>query len=215
MALRLELSVQNPRASTLEALKVDLVLRNEGSEALDLPGPDDRTDALTFEAFDAAGALVVRMSGLTSQAMMRSGRLKEVPLLEQLAPGAQWAWTLDLARLHYALPARAAAIEAVYRDRVSGLEARSERRTIEIADLPVADVLSVHDDPVIEGLTLLVAAGANGSREYFLRQHNAPRPLAAWYSERVLAGAKAEAPFCSAERTTRSGSMMPSSIMLP
>ncbi len=184
--MKLELSVKNPSASTLESLKISLALVNDSAVAYRLPGPYDLTQALSIEVYRAGGALVRRMNGLTRQEMMSSGRIDPTPLLEDLPAGGRWDWELDLAAYHYALPAGQFEIKAVYADEASGVLARSPSVPVVVTAAPLHCLAPLCDAPVIEGLTLLLRGGdAQTEAITVLRQHNAQRPLAAWYSERI------------------------------
>jgi len=184
--MNLDLSVKNPSASVLESLKVSLALVNDSPVAYRLPGPYDLTQALTIEIYQAGGPLVRRMNGLTRQSMMSEGRVDATPMLEDLPAGGRWDWDLDLAPYHYALPAGDFEVKAVYADASAGVLAHSKYVPVHIAAAPLYSLACLCDAPVIEGLTLLLRSGAaQAEATTVLRQHNAQRPVGAWYSERI------------------------------
>lgn len=179
MTLHLALRALNPRLTTLDALQVALRLENRASEACDLPGPDDQSGALSLLFHRPDGTLARTMSGLTHQYMMSSARLDMTPVLTPLGPGEAWDWTLDTAAWHYPLPAGRYQVQARlhYRD----AEWLSAPAAIEVSTAALASVSALRDNPVLDGLALLLRA----DNTWTLRQHNTRRPLAAWYS-RVL-----------------------------
>lgn len=197
MDLRLELAIQNTVLTAHEGLKVEVRLYNEGAESLELPGTFDTTGALGFEFFAPDGSLKLRMDGQTHQDMLVAGRPQTKPHLEPLAPGAHWTWKLDLASYHYPIVAGLYDVAAIYRFPPAGIELRSERDYIHVSEPRLVRLDTLRDDPVLDGLTLLMQTRRGEEDQYFLRLYNHGKPLAAWYSERVLAGETMTGVFCS------------------
>jgi len=197
MPLKLDIAVQNPDLTTLEALKVDVQLANDAGQRCRIPGPQDQSGALSFEFHTPDGELFRRVSGLTHQAMMTSGRVSADPDLEELGPKRQWKWTVDLASYHYALPQGEYELEAVLVHSDKEPPVRSGRSTIHVAGDTLAGIQPLRDNPVIDGTALMLKANGHGKARYYLRQHNTGRPLAAWYCEPVNFGDGAEEPFCA------------------
>ena len=183
--MKLFLALRHDHVTTLEALHVELTLENDGTTAVTIPGTSDVTDALTLEARRPGGGAVVRMNGLTRQALMNSGRIDETPRLETLEPGARWNWSLDLARYYYPLPAGAYELVAEYQYAPADIRLQSAPLPVTVAAAALLGRCEMEDAPVLDGLTLLLRAAEAEQPFGVLRQHNAPRPLAAWYSDMI------------------------------
>ena len=197
MLLELSIQVVNPQLSPHEGLKLEARLRNMSGETCELPSPYDLTNAFSLDVYYPGGALMRRMNGLTYQAMMTSRRVDPRPDLDTLEANAQWDWTLNMASYHHLLPTGNWEVEAVYEYPEAEVVARSGRTAIEVVECSVLALWAVHDNPVIEGLTLLIRAEGNNAEQWYLRQHNYQRPLASWYSEPVRIGKDAEQAFCA------------------
>lgn len=184
--MKLTLAVAHDRLTTLEGVRAEVTLENDGAAALELPGTSDRTDALTLEARRPDGTLIARMNGLTRQALMSTGRVNETPLLETLEAGARWTWLLDLARYHYPLPAGPCRLTAHYHYAPAEVRLSSAPVELEVGSAAPRELVLLEDAPVLDTLTLLFRAEEeSGAPLTVLRQHNAGRPLAAWYSSAV------------------------------
>jgi hypothetical protein len=177
--LAIDATPSRPRVH--ESVRARVVIRNDSAAAVEVPRLDDRTDAYTFELIDEAGVAVRRLNGVTGQVMMSTNRVDWRPSLGLLAPGEAWEDELDLAQLHYLLPPGAYKLQL----RLGG--DGSERPAVcsnavplDIVDAPVGRVRVWRDDPVIDGIVLVI----EGDRLY-LRQHTAMRPLAAWYAREI------------------------------
>jgi hypothetical protein len=196
MPLLLDIAAPAPRLSTHDSLKLEVLLRNDTDAAVELPTPDDRTDALTFEVFDPDGRLVRRMNGFTHQKMMTRTRIDATRSVAQLPPHGHWSWTVDLASYHYPLPAGSYTVQAVLNHPPARVLLRSSARSVHVDPEPIGTLETLHENPVIDGLALLATTGSGGAHRYYLRQHNFSRPLAAWYSERILEAERIDlAPF--------------------
>ena len=183
--MELVLSVNNPNVNTLECLKVGLDLYNEGETAYRLPGPYDLSGALTFEVYRMDGTLLRQMSGLTRQKMMSKARVDPTQTFEDLPAGGRWRWDINLASYYYPLPSGEFEIGAVYTHEESGINIRSNRIPIRVSSAQLSDIAVLRDAPVLDGVTLLLRGKTNNTPVTILRQHNAQRPLSAWYSEQL------------------------------
>ncbi|MCA8959048.1 MAG: hypothetical protein KDC38_00985 [Planctomycetes bacterium] len=184
MSLKLSIEVPKPRLDTLEGLTVELTLENRGATAVSLPAEDDVSGAWGFEFFAPSGELVRRADGETHQWMMSTARVDREVRLDALPPGGTWRWSVDLATYHYGLPVGVHRLEAVCRSTSSSLELRSNPVSVEVAEVVPVRAQWSRDNSVLDGLVALFELN-DGGRRWRLRQHNAPRPLAAWYSEPV------------------------------
>src|SRR5262249_22737012 len=142
----------------------------------------------TLDLLDDRGHLLRRMSGLTSQAMLSRARLDPRPDLDILPPSGTWTWDIDLASYHYNLPAGDLQIEAHYTYPPKGIDVRADRVPVRIAAQHLDVLTADRDNPVLDAITLLLLAEDPPGRALYLRQLNHPRPLAAWYSERIADG---------------------------
>jgi hypothetical protein len=183
MSLRLELSVENPRLTVFESLRVGITLENLGPAARNLPGSEDESDALSIFVYREDGAPSMLMSGLTSQAMMSTARVDRRVAREILLPGGRWNWRVDLAGWHYPLPAGRYHIEALLADADAGVQVRSALLPVESIDPGLSAISFMRANPVIDGLAILFHSGEKGA---WIRQSNATRPLAAWYSRPLV-----------------------------
>jgi len=179
MSLRLDLSVENPRLSVYEGLRVGLALENLGQAAQELPEPDDESGSLSFLIYREDGTPFLAMNGLTSQAMTSTARIDRRVAREVLKPGGRWNWRADLSGWHYPLPAGRYLVEALLEDPAAGVHVRSPRLPVEAVDPGLTGLSVLRANPVIDGLSFLFHA-VEGTA--WIRQCNATRPLAAWYS---------------------------------
>jgi hypothetical protein len=184
--MRLELSIENPNTTTLEGVRVGLALVNESAQAYRLPGPYDLTNALTIEVRRSDGVLVRRLDGFTRQAMTSSARIDSRPSLDDLPALGVWRWDLDLAAYHYTLPAGELTLRAVYSVPNDSLLLQSADVPVSVGAVPLRSLAYLVDAPVLDGLTLLLhGEGPEKTPITVLRQYEAQRPLAAWYSRRI------------------------------
>jgi len=209
MPLELELRVPQALLSTLAGLRVEVELHNRGEETWELPATYDRTDALTFEVYGAGGEWVRRMSGVTHQAMMTTARIEWEPLLDTLPPGETWRWDLDLSSFHYPLPPGEYEVFAAYRYPPAGVGLRSGGVRVRVTAPALRSLFALRDNPVLDGLTLLFRDGQGERAAHYLRQHNYDRPLASWYSARVLEGEPVAEAFCAATGFFQTASFAP------
>ena len=182
--MHLEIALDRDRVSTFDSPRVHVRLTNSGPAARVVPGPNDQTDALRFEFYAPDGRLVRRASGLTLQRLMSRSRLDPRPDLDRLDAGATWAWTVDLTEYHYPLAEGRYEVQAAYRD-LEGGEIRSARHALTVEAESLRGVAMVRDNPVLDGLALLLETERDGQRRVYLRQHGTNRPLAAWYCASV------------------------------
>jgi hypothetical protein len=194
--VRFELAIDNPLLSAHEGLRVSCRLRNDDPQPLDIPSPYDRSGAFRVALFDGEQPVRV-MSRLTRQRMMTDGRADGSLDTDTLEPGAEWNWRIDLASYHYPIPPGQFLLDAIYEYPPAGLRLRSGPHPIQVQDDSLAAVSALRDNPVLDGVTLLLEAEGENGTGYFLRQHNYGRPVGAWYSSRILAGEEAEEPFCA------------------
>jgi hypothetical protein len=197
MALQLSFEVLNASLSTMEGLKVEIVLANDGPEPLEIPHLiADASGALEVNLFELGGRLQRQMSGITRQMMLTIGRPDLTPVLGRLEPGQSWSWVFDSAFHHYSIPAGAYEVEAAYRFPPLEIELRAPRVRIEVSAPQQDAVQMFHENPVLDGVTLLLRTLSSPADSFFLRQHSYLCPLAAWYSEPVLLDRVAGAAFC-------------------
>jgi len=177
-ALTLRIALDRTVLSQLESLSVTVTLTNGGA-ALDVPSAYDSSGALSLFLLDD-GQVVRTSSGITRQRMMSAGRIDATPTLESLAAGGSWSVAHDLGKsMHSPPPGRYQLhAELVLRD---GERVVSNRETVAVLEAPVSSAFALRDNPVIDGLALLIE-GADPEQPYLLRQYGAPRPLGAWYT---------------------------------
>jgi len=188
MALELFLRPTRDTVSVLEGLDCKAGLRNKTGAALaDIPRPElDGTSAFTIDVFEpsreAFGPLR-RMSATTQQIMLTMGRPTHDPVNGTLADGEHWMWQFDTATLHYTLPVGAHVLRAAL---AAGPGAASPPVAVTVQAEQIVSVQVVRDNPILPGVALLIGARSGGGVRYFLRQHNAIVPLAAWYSKQII-----------------------------
>ena len=54
MALLFSIRVLDPAPTTFAGLKVEVSIENTGADTVEIPGPDDTSDALTIAVYDPA-----------------------------------------------------------------------------------------------------------------------------------------------------------------
>jgi hypothetical protein len=200
VALRFEAAVDSTARTTLDGLTITVRLVNDGAAALWLPGPSDRSGALFFDVTDPAGQLVRRMSALVEQASTSGGRVESRVTLEELPPGAAWEWPIDLVSHGGPLPAGQFLLTAHYQYEPEGVDLAAGPFPVQILDAEMYAVSAVRENPVLDGLTLLVRAGLpDGQTGCYLQQYNFQRPLAPLYAQPAPGGAWSQASlFCAA-----------------
>jgi hypothetical protein len=196
MSLVFDVRVERPRLTVHEGLRLSVQIENQSVGAVELPSTFDESGALAIDVTLDEGRRR-RMSGLTSQAMLTTGRVDPRPMLDTLAAGGRWTDTLDLASFHYPLPAGRHLVEAKFDFEPGDIHLRSGPHPIEVSDAPVSRVVALRDRAILDGIVLILEARGAQGYEYYLRQHNFGRPLAAWYSERILEGVQVESVFCA------------------
>ncbi|MCP3869537.1 MAG: hypothetical protein GY703_15855 [Gammaproteobacteria bacterium] len=204
MALHLEMRVRSSKSTTLDYLRLDFSLENQTSRALTLPGPYDLTDALTLVIYNTDGEMCRLINGITRQVMSSSGRVDERPDLVDLLPGETWEWFWDTVGYHYPLAAGEYRIQGIYT--YQDLRAVSSIEDLVIMAEEVESLVAVRDNPVMDGLTLLIGASLGGESRLLLRQHGYQRPLSAWYSEPLDLNTGAELPFLASPAYFRTDS---------
>lgn len=197
MPVELDVRIEQPVLSTLEALRVTCTLRNTGDAALTIPSPYDRSGSLQLGLFNARGEALRMMDRQTRQFMMTDGRVDASLDLDTLGAGQSWTWDMDLASYHFPIPPGDYLLGVVYAFEPEQLHVEWGPQPLRVTESPLTALTVVRDNPIIDGLTLLMQSQGATGPEYFLRLHNYPRPLAAWWSARVLLDEMAEAPFCA------------------
>jgi hypothetical protein len=124
--------------------------------------------------------LVRRGSSVTYQRLMSRGRIDTTPVLELLATGASWSVVHDLGQSMYSPPPGRYALRAEL-VLPGGERVTSNQEALEVLEEPVASTFAVRDNPVIDGLAVVIER-AHPEQPFLLRQYNASRPLGAWYS---------------------------------
>jgi hypothetical protein len=198
--LLFEAALDSPARTTLDGLTVTVRLSNDGADSRWLPGPSDRSGALSFEVTDPSGQLVRRMSALTEQASISAGRVESRVTLEELPAGAVWQWPIDLVSHGGPLPAGDFFLLARYQHPPEAVDLAAGPFPVQILDPEMQSVSALRDNPVLDGLTLLVRAGLpDGQTGFYLQQYNFPRPLAPLYAHAASSGAWGQASlFCAA-----------------
>jgi len=209
MPLKLDFAVENPTLSAHEGLRVGCRLRNDDAEARELPSPYDRSGAFRIELRDGGERLLRTMSRLTRQAVMTGGRIDRSLSLDTLAPGQEWSWKMDLASFAGPIPAGDFVLSAALDYPPGSVSLQTGLQPIRVQRDPLASIAALRDNPVLDGLALLIETEREGGPEYFLRHHNYARPLGAWYSSRILEGENAEAPFCASSNFRQTDSLDP------
>ena len=197
MSVRLDLSIVNPRLSTHEALVLDCSLQSDEVASQTIPSPYDRSGSFQIGLFGEDEIPLRVMDRQSRQFMMAEGRVDASLDLDTLEPGQAWTWDMNLASYHYAIPPGDFNIRAVYVYQPERIHAEWGPRGIHVAEDPLEHVQVLRDNPIIDGLTLLMQARGPDGPNYFLRLHNYQRPFGAWWSSRILQGEQADSPFCA------------------
>lgn len=201
MSLELAIEVDRAKISTLEGLKVEVLLTNRGKADLLIPGPEDESGALGFAVYrEQSDALICRMDGLSHQTMLLSARADDHRELDVLPAGEGWCWDVDLVTYHYPLSDGRYEIEAVF-DYGGGKRIRSPRQRVDVGYRNLRAISVLRDNPVLEGLTSVFETRDDGYSEFFLRLQSPDIPLAAWYSERIVARPHIDELFCAQAST--------------
>ena len=180
MSVELQIVLPAPEIPVLATLDVRVILRNTGALPLELPGENDRTPALTFDVYQrGTDKLVRRMNGFSHQALMLRTRIDGAHELEAVPGGGALDFTLDLAQFHQPLRVGEYEVQATYAYPPAEVNAASARVPLRVTDLRVTGMEAVRDNPVLDGLTVLVEA-EDGTT--WGRLHNPERPLAAWWN---------------------------------
>ncbi|MDQ3001043.1 MAG: hypothetical protein M3Y08_07255 [Fibrobacterota bacterium] len=145
------------------------------------------------------GSTLLRMDGLTGQKMISGARVDVRPFKDTLAAGAEWKWNMDLSTLHYPLPAGNYYLEARLDDEGLGVILRSDATEIQVEDPDLIHMAPSRANPVMDGLALLFRSPTKNGVDapLVLRQYNALRPLAAWYSSSLPSDLRADLAFCA------------------
>ncbi|MBI2685632.1 MAG: hypothetical protein HYX27_04895 [Acidobacteria bacterium] len=199
MPIELFLRSARESISTLEGLELTVGLRNRtGVTLTDIPRPElDGTGAFTIGVFDRPdtdqGPLRA-MNAVSQQVMLTLGRPSPSVCNGTLPDGAPWVWNLDCATLHHTLPPGRLQLQGRYELPGESEAALSPALAVTVTPEQVVSVQTVRDNPVLPGVALLIGArpSEDAPVRYFLRQHNALVPLAAWYSKPVLTDAGVE-----------------------
>ncbi len=182
MSLDIELRLQAPRVSVHESLRVEATLRNRGAAPLQLPTPDDASDAYTFELRDQQSGLVRRINGITGQMLGGTARVDARRSLGWLAPGAAWDGQWNLGQLHLPLPAGSFALRLALQGVDDAADTASASAPLQVDDSVPVRVQAWRDAPLRDMTTVLVDTGTQG---LYLRQLASNRPLAAEAASRI------------------------------
>ncbi len=197
MSIELETNIRKTKLNTLETIKLDISLKNSGNVSETLPGPHDLSDALKVKIFNESGILYKCLSGLTRQEMMSAGRIDTSYSLDLLTPGKTWQWTIDLCKYYFSIPAGIYKLQTSYDYLEKRISLSDQGHLIEISPVELKGVWWSRDNPIIDGLCLIFYAKTNDRYDYYIRQYNYGRPLAAWYNEKILYSDKPLEPFCA------------------
>jgi hypothetical protein len=195
MPLELEAHILNPELSTHEGLRLEMSLHNGDGAPRDIPSPYDRSGSFEVGLFGEGPDPLRVMDRQTSQFMMTDGRVDSSLDIDTLAPGETWRWDMDLASYHYAIPPGDYAVRTVYAHPPEAIHVETAPQPVHVHRDPLRGVRAVRDNPILEGLTILFEAERGSRTEYFLRLHNYPHPLGAWWSAAILEGHGAMDPF--------------------
>lgn len=183
MSVELQVALSAHEISVLDTVEARVRVRNTGPLLLAVPGMNDRTPALSFEVVDrATGDVVRRVNGFSHQALLTRARIDPANDLEVLPAGQALDFTLDLAQFHQTLAAGDYEVRATYEHPPAGASATAPSIPLRVVDCPVAHAAALRDDPVLDGLGLLLQDDRGNA---WVRLHNHQRPLAAWYNRRL------------------------------
>lgn len=197
MTLDLTLRILTPQTSLHESIAVEVLMRNNGTRTYQLPNIWDNTAALTFTALD--GDKSVRIMNTITKKMMRQGMRDRIPVdtsLLGLSPGETWQAKFDLGGYHYLLPPRVTNLSATFSYSPENIFLESGRVPVSITHSFLGRILLTRDNPVTDGLTVLLGESAPSGAVY-LRLYNTASPLASWCSARID-GIAAETVVCCA-----------------
>lgn len=187
MPIRLEVDVDQPVLSTHEGLALRCALSNEGPVPALIPTPYDRSGSFRVGLYDSQLNLLRSMDRISRQRMMTDSRVSQSLDVDTLNPGARWNWKLNLSSFHYLIPPGNFVLDAAYEYEPAGVHVHSGPSSIRVTPDPIESVAVMRDNAVIDSLALLIAAKSETGPAWFLRQYNHNRPVAAWYSTRILA----------------------------
>jgi hypothetical protein len=197
MAIELELDAGQRGGTTHEGFKVEVRVRNNGPAPVEAPNLYDTSAALTFEIYSSAAHRLRQMNGVTQQIMLAGVRPDSAPTLEDLGPGETWNRTIDLAPYHYLLPAGDLRLRARYEYEPSQIRAFSPLIRVVVTDPPLTNIAFRRETGMLDSLVVILRAQPSEQSAWFLRQYSFGSPLAAWYSEPILAGEAAQTVVCS------------------
>jgi hypothetical protein len=207
MPVQLELRVVNPTLSTHEALRLDCALVNDDT-ARTIPSAYDRSGSLQIGLF-SGDELVRVMDRRSRQHMMSGGRIDSSLDLDSIEPLGTWRWDMDLASYHYPIPPGEYSLRAAYVYAPAEIRADWGPHVVRVVEDPLRAVHVIRDNPILDGLTLLLEAGSEGGSSWFLRLHNYQRPCGAWWSARVAEGEAPVAAFCASTAYFQTASTEP------
>jgi hypothetical protein len=193
--LQLRLTPLRREISTHESVTVHCELANAGAEPVQIPGPYDRSGALSILLRESDGKIVRFMNRQTRQRMLSDDRIDTTLDLDSITPGEQWEWPVDLASFHYLIPPGEFDVSARLFYPPADAETESEPARLAVRTDPIRSVLSIRDNPILDSLSLLIEAEGPAGRAFYLRQHNYGRPSGAWYSTLIPTPSDAVQPF--------------------
>lgn len=209
MPVELSVRIENPAPSTHESLRLDCTLHNSEPGPLTIPSPYDRSGSLQIGVFNGSEGPVRVMDRRTRQFMMSDGRVDSSLDLDTLAPGSAWNWDMDLASYHYTLPPGDHSVRTVYAYEPHHIHAEAGSQPVRVKEDPLSGITVLRDNPIMDGLLLLLRAEGESGPEYFIRQHNYQRPLGAWWSARVMQGDAPTVAFCASSNFHQTESTEP------
>jgi hypothetical protein len=195
MPIHLGLAVANPESSTHEGVRLACTLQNDDPEPRTLPTPYDRSGSFQVGLFNGGEKPVRVMDRQSRQFMMTDGRVDGSLDLDTLGSGQSWNWRMDLSGFHYPIPPGDYSLRGSYLYAPAGVHVETGAQPLHVTADPLLEIQTMRDNPIMDGLTLLMRAQGAAGIEYFLRQYNYPRPFGAWWSRRILEGETAQAPF--------------------
>ncbi|MBM3782803.1 MAG: hypothetical protein FJW30_00510 [Acidobacteria bacterium] len=190
--MRLDLQLDSESISTFEEPRVVCRLTNDAETGVEAPGPFDRSGAFGLALLSSAEEPLRRMDRQTRQKMLNTGRVDTTADTQVLEPGEGWRTKIDLASFHYPVP------PGEYLLRAECGDEQSEPVELNVREQRPLRIEVTRDNPILDAQTLLFTVQGDDGVEYYLRQHNAGRPLGAWYSRRVLAERNAASAFVAA-----------------
>lgn len=189
--LKIETEIENAELTTLEGLRVNFIIANRSEREVTIAGPE----ALSVEVYCESESPIRRMDGASQSEML--GTCADKALQGALPAGEECEWTIDFTNYHYPLSVGRYEVVGVLELPNGGGQVRGAAVGIQVVPAKITGIKSLRDNPVLDSLTHLIeTAGPNG-KEHYLRLQSHDRPLASWYSQRIITRKNAEDMICA------------------